>query len=622
MTDRILNDRYRIIEKIGSGGMADVYKGIDTKLEREVAIKILKQEYSDDPQYLRRLSREAQAMVSIQNEHVVTFYDVGNEDDIHYLVMEYVSGRTLRELMDENGPMKPHDAVELICSVLNALSDAHRIGVVHRDVKPQNILITDDGLVKLTDFGIAKFTGNSTKTFDGKEAMGSVYYISPEQAKGEAVDSKADIYSAGVLLYEMLCGKTPFVGDNAVQVALKHVSEDIVPLREVNNKISPALSDVVAKATAKNKELRYSTADDMAADLHRALRNPYSRFAKIDVKTQKRSEPRHRKKSGKFVNEHLPLIIIIACVVGVLGLFALMFFITTRGDKGDDFVRIPNFIGLTEENAVTFAENRGFKLEIVGYEPSDYPAGEVCSQDPLSQSKAKEGDVISVIISTGSETVSVPNLYGLTVDEARAKLEEVGLAMDPDYTTQLSDEPEGTVIDQSVKPDEVVMPGDVISITVSGDVNSESVNMPSLIGEDVIAALEILNDAGLENYNIIITAVDDSENQHANRSVVEQNPSEGTLVNRLNTVELTVYLSDEVNYVSEFSANLTLTEETNTVVFKIVTDWGEIQINKFKDRKSGPNNFPFTAYFWEKGTFICKIYVNGELYVSVEKIFE
>ena len=203
MKGKLLNNRYLIEEKVGSGGMADVYKGMDTETGETVAIKVLKQEYSSDPQYLRRLGREAEAMVSLKNEHIVSFYDIGSEDDIHYLVIEYVDGRTLREVMDEKGAMDPDEAAAIVCDVLEGLSH----------VKPQNIMITSEGVIKLADFGIAKIAGKATKTYDGKEAMGSVYYISPEQAMGDTVDAQADIYSVGIMLYEMLSGAPPFTGD-------------------------------------------------------------------------------------------------------------------------------------------------------------------------------------------------------------------------------------------------------------------------------------------------------------------------------------------------------------------------------------------------------------------------
>ena len=308
MLNRVLNERYRIVRKVGSGGMADVYEAFDLVEEgRIVAIKVLKPEYSSDPQYLRRLSREAQAMVSLKNDHVVSLFDMGTDGDIHYLVLEYVDGRTLREYMDEVGKLEPQEAVAIVCDVLDGLAHAHKRGLIHRDVKPQNIMMTEEGVIKLTDFGIAKFAGSTTKTYEGGEAMGSVFYISPEQAKGELVDAQADLYSVGVMLYEMLAGEPPFSGENAVQVALKHINDDIKPLHEVDDKISIALSDVVARATVKDRSIRYSSAEVMRNDLRRALKNPLSRFAKIrrdELKNLSEGEGQNEEVKKGFIREH------------------------------------------------------------------------------------------------------------------------------------------------------------------------------------------------------------------------------------------------------------------------------------------------------------------------------
>ena len=623
MIGRILNGRYRIEEKIGSGGMADVYKGTDLELNRAVAVKILKQEFSEDPQYLRRLTREAQAMVSIENEHVVSLYDIGSEEGVHYLVLEYVNGRTLREYMDEKGPMKPHEAVRLISDVLDGLSEAHKHDLVHRDVKPQNILITDEGLVKLTDFGIAKFTGNYTKTFDGKEAVGSVYYISPEQAQGEEVDAKADIYSVGAMLYEMLLGRPPFTGDNAVQVALKHVNEPIVPLHTANIHISPALSDVVAKATAKNKELRYSSADHMISDLNHALSYPLSRFARINASGKKPASP----SKGSFAKDHLPLIIIIGAVLGAIALFTAMFFITTGLSKKDDLVKVPSFLGYTEENAAAFAENRGFKIQVIGYEESDeYLAGEICDQDPKPQTKVKDGAIISVIISNGMTTVRVPQLFGLTVDEAKKLLEDNGLELDTEILyDETSEFPVGTVISQSVNADETVMQGHVVQITVSKEPSSETAKMPLLIGEDIDTAIELLQEVGITNFRLVITDEDEMGEQYADYSVVGQSPESGIdVIKEVGIVEITMFKSDKKAYKSEFSETVTLNAETNTVVITLQTDLGEIILYResFTLGTDPLLQIPFTAYYWESGTFNCVTYVNGEVYKIVSHVFE
>ncbi|MBO4384561.1 MAG: protein kinase [Clostridia bacterium] len=628
MIDKILNERYKIVEMIGSGGMADVYKGVDLESGEDVAIKALKKEYSSDPQYLRRLSREANAMVSLKNEHVVSLIDIGTEDDVHYLVLEYVKGKTLREYMDQNGPIKPHVAVGMMCDVLDGLAHAHQKGLVHRDVKPQNIMITDDGVVKLTDFGIAKFAGNSTKTFDGKEAVGSVYYISPEQAKGEEVDAGTDIYSAGILLYEMLTGDPPFTGDNAVQIALKHVNGEIKPLHEADSHLSIALSDVVARATAKDKSIRYSDATEMIKDLKHALRSPYSRFARIRKKNVAEDVADVIKPTAGVLREHLPLIAIIGAVVLVVALFLILFLISvgiinnnSRSDNG--YLKVPGLLGYSENDARIYAENRGFSILVTGYEASDeYSAGEVCAQDPASQTKAREGTVISVIISTGMETVRVPDLLGKTVDEAKRALEAVGLVLDDNIEYQTSMEPVGTVIGQSINPDETVMTGDSVRITVSKEPISVTTIMPDLVGKSISEAMALLADAGIERYRITLKTTQDPDHTYQSYTIIEQNPASGMdFVFNTITVELTMFMESEGDYKAEFSENVTLTAGTNEVVITIETDIGEIVIYR-EEYESGTYSIPFTARFWESGSFTCVIYVNGEVYTSFNRIFE
>ncbi len=493
MIGKLLNGRYKVISKVGSGGMADVYKGMDIYESKVVAIKVLKTEYSSDPQYLRRLNREAQAMVSLKNEHVVSLFDMGNEGDIHYLVLEYVDGVTLREYMDQNGALPPNDAVDIVCDVLDGLSHAHKKGLIHRDVKPQNIMITEDGCIKLADFGIAKFAGKATKTYDGKEAVGSVYYISPEQAKGEEVDMQTDIYSVGVMLYEMLLGKPPFTGENAVQVALKHVNEDIVPLHEANDRIPISLSDVVERATDKDRSIRYSDAEDMQKDLQRALKNPLSRFAKVNRRKGTSSASGGKKSTLK---EHLPLIAIVSCVVGIIGVFLLMFLLS-QNKGGKDNAKVPKLLGLSVNEASTFAVNRGYEVKIAGYEMSDeYEYGTVCEQDPAALTKAKPGTVVSITVSLGMETVSVPDLFGKTVDEAKSLLDERGLVLDSVIDYESGPQIVGTVIKQSPNPGETVMTGDTVKITVCKEPIVETIRMPALSGMTIENAIDALYERG------------------------------------------------------------------------------------------------------------------------------
>lgn len=623
MTDRVLNGRYRILNKVGTGGMAEVYKGLDLETERIVAIKILKQEYSNDPQYLRRLSREAQAMVAITNEHVVKLYDMGSEDDAHYLVLEYVDGETLRDRMDREGALDPNEAVGIVADVLDGLAEAHKMGLVHRDVKPQNIMITKDGVIKLADFGIAKFTGSATKTYDGKEALGSVYYISPEQAQGEEVDAQADIYSTGIMLYEMLYGYPPFTGENAVQIALKHINDSITPLHDANSRISVALSDVVAKATVKDRTHRYSDAEQMKKDLLRALRNPLSRFAKLPkIAFESDGDTASTVKPGGFIKEHLPLIAIVGCVVGIIAVFVVMFLISMHGNA-DGYSKVPSFLGYTEEAAAEYAKNRGFEIVVSGHASSDeYNPGEICEQDPAAQSKAKPGTVVKVVISTGMETVHVPKLYGLTVEEAKKALEDVGLVLDKNIEYQTGTQEVGTVIGQSVDPDETMMEGDTVGITVCTEAVVETVKMPKLVGMDIESALDALERTGISNYRIQLNTRNDGKEEYEDFTVIDQNPADGMdIIYNTILVEMTVYTENEGAYKAEFSENVTLSDDSNDVVITAQTRYGEVVLfrNTFG---SGTISIPFTGRLWESGSYTCTIYVNGTVYTSFTRSFE
>ena len=627
MLNRVLNDRYRIVRKVGSGGMADVYEAFDLVEEgRIVAIKVLKPEYSSDPQYLRRLSREAQAMVSLKNDHVVSLFDMGTDGDIHYLVLEYVDGRTLREYMDEVGKLEPQEAVAIVCDVLDGLAHAHKRGLIHRDVKPQNIMMTEEGVIKLTDFGIAKFAGSTTKTYEGGEAMGSVFYISPEQAKGELVDAQADLYSVGVMLYEMLAGEPPFSGENAVQVALKHINDDIKPLHEVDDKISIALSDVVARATVKDRSIRYSSAEAMRNDLRRALKNPLSRFAKIrrdELKTLSEGEEQNGEGSEKgFIREHFPHFAIIGAVVGVIAVFLVMFLIS-MSKVSDHGSKVPNLLGYTVEAARDYAENREFIIEVVGSEPSDeYPEGEICAQDPAAQAKAEKGAVISVTVSTGNPERIVPTLTGMTVEEAERALKAVDLMLDSHIEYFMDNAyPIGTVIRQSTKAGETLMVGELVSITVCGDPSVETTAMPNVSGLNVSAAIQRLKAAGFDNYCITVKTAEELGKEYADNTVVSQSPTGGIdVIGNTIRAELCIFRSDRGSYKAQFGENVTLPNEMNTVEVCMLTSMGEVVLFR-GEFPEGTRTLPFTGYYWEEGSFTCIIYVNGEVSSTIIKDF-
>lgn len=280
MIGTILNRRYRIVEEIGSGGMAHVYKAVNMANRRTVAIKMLKEEYKDDTEFLRRFSREAGTVMRLNHENIVRAYDVGEYDGVPYIVMEYVEGRTLKELIDANGPLPVRTAIGITCQILDALSQAHEYGIIHRDVKPQNVIVTDRGKAKLTDFGIAREAKASTSTFSGKKVLGSVHYISPEQAKNAVATEESDLYSVGVTLYEMLTGTVPFTSDSAVTIALMHIQDKPTPPKELNPSIGEALNDIVMRALEKEPSDRYESARAMRTDLVRSISNPDGTFAR------------------------------------------------------------------------------------------------------------------------------------------------------------------------------------------------------------------------------------------------------------------------------------------------------------------------------------------------------
>ncbi|MBR6428426.1 MAG: Stk1 family PASTA domain-containing Ser/Thr kinase [Clostridia bacterium] len=624
MTGRVLNDRYEIIEKVGSGGMADVYRGFDREEQRTVAIKIMKQEYSNDPLYLRRLRLEAQAMVNLKNEHTVALYDMGSEGDVHYLVLEYISGRTLRDRMDEAGRLSPREAVSIACDVLDGLSHAHRMGLIHRDVKPQNIMITDSGVIKLADFGIAKFTGSATKTYSGNEALGSVYYISPEQAKGETVDAQTDIYSVGVMLYEMLSGSVPFNGDNAVQIALKHINEQMKPLKQANESVSVALSDVVGRAAAKDRSIRYASADDLRRDLKKALRYPLSRFARIKGAEVEKSiaPPAEEGKKSFFTRERIAHTAILAGVLGIITVFAVMFIISLHGhDSG--YAKVPSFLGYTEQAAAEYAANRGFTLEVAARESSDeYPAGEVCRQDPEAQTKAKPGTVIRVTLSTGNETVTVPDLLGKTVAEARRLLEASGLSLDPHIDYVVDTATPGTVLSQSLNPGETVYAGDSVAITVSSETQATG-RMPDLVGRDIAEAAELLAAANITNYRFVPMDQGKGGIDAEDMEVVLQSPEAGTDI-PTGLVTAQVYINAEHigDYKAEFSENVTLSSDSSEIIVTVVSAYGEVELYDQQIDSAGTHSIPFTGRFWERGSFTCILYVNGEVEKTFVRSFE
>jgi len=559
----IVGHRYRIIDIIGTGGMAHVYRAVNLSSRKIVAIKVLKDEYRNDAEFLRRFEREARAVLHLSHENIVRAFDVGETDGLPYIVLEYVDGRTLKDIIDENGPMPSRIAVALVVQVLDALDAAHAAGIIHRDVKPQNVIVMQSGKVKLMDFGIAREVDANTVTFAGSTVLGSVHYLSPEQAKGLPVNEGSDLYSAGIMLYEMLTGRVPFDGDTSVAIALKHISENPVPPIELTSKVSPALNDVILRALNKDVTRRYDSANEMSAHLRRALKEPTGDFARFipTAKPQPTKKPAAKKSAHGAQRIGLTVAAIIAILIGL--------FLILRGvyqTESDDFEVVPTLVDRSVEESKSRAENFGFTFEIEDYENSDTVAsGDVIMQTPEGGMKAKRGSVIYGIVSLGPAAPIVPNLIGLSPDEARHTLEETGLVLG-NVSYRISEVAIGYVCEQSLPPETETTNGQVIDIIISASSETTFDMPPSM---DLPLNL-ILDQLRLASFNNIFV-------RYAESNIVEdgvvylQDPLPGTQVLPEMPVTLTVCGTPTYDYSSDIAFNIDI-ESSGTMVMVAVQE--------------------------------------------------
>ena len=545
---RLLGNRYEIIEKIGNGGMATVYKATDKVLKRYVAVKILRDEFTTDEEFIKRFEVEAQSAARLTHPNIVSIYDVGVEENLYYIVMELIQGKTLKEIIvEERGPLPWKWSVNVAIQIASALEMAHRNNIVHRDIKPHNIIITEDGIAKVTDFGIAKAVSNSTITAFGT-TIGSVHYFSPEHARGGYTDAKSDIYSLGVVMYEMVTGKVPFDADTPVSVALKHMQEEPEEPIEVNPNIPVAVNKIIMKALQKDSTLRYQTATDMLRDLRTALKNPegdfveeleYDETAKTQkINTSDYSKKENRKKENKFIawiKAHKKLSIFI----GLILLFAISLGGTmlVLGITNPPEVEMPNVVGMSREEAQKEIEATKLKFEVEKEEyDAEVPEGFVISQDPKYMerfNKVKEGSTVKVVISKGQEKTTVPKVVGMTKEEAIQAIEDANLKAEVIEETSKKVE-EGYVISQDTEADTEIAAGETIKIHVSTGTGIKQVTVVSVVGQDEATAKKTLEDLGLK---VTITYTDSTKD---NGKVATQSIADGKVVDEGTAITLTV----------------------------------------------------------------------------------
>lgn len=533
MSNKLLAGRYELIEKIGEGGMAVVYKGKDRLLNRYVAIKILRPEFTKDEQFIESFKRESQASARLSHANIVGVYDVGKEGNIHFIVMELIDGKVLSEVIKEKGRIEYKEAISIIRQVASALSLAHKNQIIHRDIKPHNILITSTGVAKLADFGIAKAVSAATIVGGNNKIMGSVHYFSPEQARGAYVDERSDIYSLGIVLYEMLTGKVPFDGDNPVSIALMHINDPMPSLTKEVPGIPPQLEKIVNKATEKYQSNRYKTVDEMIKDLDDiefitkvmgkdafVVDSPdtdeVARYKKeqssekeyvTDVKPVKKERRKTDPKPSNEKNKMTMFIIIGAVIVAIAGLIGLGSMLGWFG--GSDEITVPSFVGKTLEQAQAEAEKLGLVIQEgdLVYSP-DQEEGLITSQNPVEGAKVTEGKVITVNISKGKKDGVVPKIEGMDYEEAKAYLESFGFKMGPGVTVQ-SHLPKGVIVSQSIPYGTSAKSGTEINVEISDGKGKEMVKVPNLIGRTPDEANSLLAGAGLStNGNVVYEEVD------------------------------------------------------------------------------------------------------------------
>ena len=596
-----LDGRYEIHELIGVGGMAYVYKAYDRVEGRWVAIKILKEEFSNNSDFLRRFRNESKAIAVLNHPNIVKVYDVSFGDQIQYIVMEFIDGITLKEYIEQEGTIRWQEAVHFTTQILMALECAHEKGIIHRDIKPQNIMLLQDGSIKVADFGIARFLQSETQTMTDK-AIGSVHYIAPEQASGDYITDKADIYSVGVMLYEMLTGKLPFVADNAVSVALMQLQAKPVMPRELNPSIPRGLEQITMRAMEKNPVDRFQSAGEMLDDLDEFRRNPnivfhydlqtanarYDASRSMEAYDASRQAPaynddyeyeeelvrsRRSAKGAMVVKGVLAAAIIVGLAVAVI--YFLNYW-NNRPEAGDDLLEMPNLVGQLYEDVIANEEYADFNIQVREGNDPDLQPGEIMNQDPAAGIMVKKDADVELLVNGGVGQVEVPDVVTdhMTLEEAQQAIEDAGLHSQVENVADDEVE-EGRVISTNPEPGTMVDSGSTVTLRVSTGPAEEMVTVPDGLVGDTLANVS----AKLENAGLVVGNVnrDDTSTLPVD-TVISLSPNEGSEISKGSTVDITVSsgkgatktLSTSIPLPSSVSEDITLEVYRNGT--KVTTD--------------------------------------------------
>ena len=548
MVERVLDGRYALEMLVGSGGMADVYRAKDQLLERTIAVKVLHQQYENDKEFIERFQREAKAAARITHPNIVNVYDVGVAEGRHYIVMEYVPGRTLKERIKEEGPVPAAEALHIARQIAGALAQAHANNLVHCDIKPHNILVMPDGNVKVADFGIARAVTESTMTYNDN-IMGSVHYFSPEQARGTIITPKSDVYSLGVVLYEMLTGRIPFDGNTAVSIARKHLEEEPQPIHALVPNIPPVVEALVTRMMAKDPALRPDsrllTQDIMHTE--RMMRGDTSAMPAFDpdatrvlsaveaqkigaiVEAEEETSAEMEEKSffrTKIFKFGLGLILLLGFFTG--------FFLSFGKFWSSVEITVPDVTGKQLTLARQILEDQHLRVTVAETFDASVPVGVVVSQTPEAGSTVKEERTITIYVSKGGEEMEMPNLRGLKQSEAIDRLQQMGLRLGSAYET-FSDEDSGTVISQDPRSGTRISKGQSVDITVSKGQKIKKVSVPNVKGVPSDRAHTMIEGSGLK-----VGSVSEEASTQAAGTVVSQSPAAGAEADSGSAVSLVI----------------------------------------------------------------------------------
>jgi eukaryotic-like serine/threonine-protein kinase len=516
--DTIVDGRYRVIRRLGSGGMADVYCAEDTQLGRQVALKLLYRRFAEDAEFVERFRREASSAAGLQHPNVVGIFDRGEWDGTYYIAMEFLPGRNLKQVVRDHGALEPALAVDLVVQILKAARFAHRRGIVHRDIKPHNVIVDDEGRAKVTDFGIAR-AGTSEMTETGS-IMGTAQYLSPEQAQGHPVDARSDLYSIGIVLYELLTGQLPFDADSPVTIALKQVSEEPVSPMRLNPAVSPALDAVVMRALRKDPAQRFQDADAFIAALESALTGGYVETVAVAEDPVALLEEEDRRDRRRIAVIALILLALAALAVGAWLLFS------------PEQRSVPDVVGKSSGTAAQILQNQGFEVDVVPIQSDTVAQDRVAGQSPDPGTEADEGSLVTITVSSGPGETQVPLVQDLPADDAVARLREAGLKSEQrrEFSETVKS---GRVIETSPSEGSTVRKGSTVTLVVSR--GKEKVDVPGVVGKARDEAERLIRRAELE------PAVTEREDADADPgTVLEQDPAAGTALAKGRTVELVV----------------------------------------------------------------------------------